>query len=91
MKSKLKIIGLLILAFSCFQNQCVSQCYYSQPTNFWAKGKSTGLADLDNVINNENILLQAVFGVKIDLYVSSKAKQTTWTQTTYRQKHIKEL
>lgn len=69
MKSKLKIIGLLILAFSCFQNDCISQCYYSQPTNFWAKGKSTGLADLDNVINNENVLLQAVFGVKIDLYV----------------------
>ena len=73
MKNKSKIIGLLFLSFLLLQNQGMCQCYYAQPTSFWAKGKSTGITDLDNIINNENVLLKAIFGVNIDLYVGGDA------------------
>lgn len=69
MKTNLTSKLLLVTFITFWLNQSTAQCYYSQPTSFWAKGKSTGIIELDNALNNENILLNAVFGVNIDLFV----------------------
>ena len=65
------ILGLIFICLVHYIG--ISQCYYSQPTSFWSKGKTTGVQKLDNILNNENILLNAVFGVNIDLYVGGDA------------------
>lgn len=69
MKTKFIVLTGAFIMSILFSLKINAQCYYAQATTFWAKAKTTGIADLDNVINNENTLLKAVFGVNIDLYV----------------------
>jgi tetratricopeptide (TPR) repeat protein len=62
----------LIVVFLTISAGINAQCYYGQPTYWWAKSKTTGLPTLDNILNTENILLQAIFNVNIDLYVGGE-------------------
>lgn len=65
MKKAIIYIFVIVL----ITNVSNAQCYYKDATSFWSSSKTTGNLKLDNMINTENAMLNAIFGVHIDLYV----------------------
>lgn len=62
----------LLLNLSLLQSIGYSQCYFGEATTIWKHGKTTGVPEVDALINQQDNQLMSFFELSIDLYVGGE-------------------